>query len=130
MQEVIKFLHDSQVFYLATVEGGQPCLRPLGFVMEYQGKLCFGTNNKKDMFKQMQANPYIAICATVGTNFLRINGTFAGVPDREAKEKALAELPFLQTMYAADDGIFEIFTIENADASFCDMKGGKRTVRL
>jgi uncharacterized pyridoxamine 5'-phosphate oxidase family protein len=38
IKEVIQFLFDAKVFYLAAAEGDQPRLRPLGFVMDYEGK--------------------------------------------------------------------------------------------
>ena len=41
MKEVLNFLNKVGVYYLATEEGDQPRVRPLGFVMEWQGKLTF-----------------------------------------------------------------------------------------
>jgi uncharacterized pyridoxamine 5'-phosphate oxidase family protein len=131
MEDIIQFLQKTQVFYLATVEGNQPRVRPMGFVMNYGGKLSFCTNNKKDMFKQIQANPKIEICAGAPDGkWLRICGTVVFNPDRAAKEKALEIMPPLKNMYSADDGIFEIFHFEKASAVFSDMQGGKRDVAI
>jgi uncharacterized pyridoxamine 5'-phosphate oxidase family protein len=131
MEEVIQFLQKAQVFYLATVEESQPRVRPMGFVMNYEGKLSFCTNNKKDMFKQIQANPKIEICAsTPEGKWLRICGTVAFNPARAAKEKALEIMPPLKSMYSVDDGIFEIFHFEKAAAVFSDMQGGKKEVAI
>jgi uncharacterized pyridoxamine 5'-phosphate oxidase family protein len=131
MEEIIKFLQDCKVFFLATAEGDQPRVRPMGFVMNYNGKLSFGTNNKKDMFKQMKANPKIEICASSQDGkWLRICGSVAFNPDRAAKEKALEIVPILKNMYSADDGIFEIFHFEKAIAVFSDMQGGKKEINL
>ena len=131
MEEIIQFLQKAQTFFLATAEGEQPRVRPMGFVMNYEGKLSFGTNNKKEMFKQMQANPKIEICASTSDGkWLRICGTVAFNPDRAAKEKALEIVPFLKSMYSVDDGIFEIFHFEKATAIFSDMQGGKKEVAI
>ena len=75
MKEVMDFLKTNKVFYLATTSGDQPHVRPMGFVMEYDGKLAFGTSNQKDMYKQLTANPNVEICC-VAANYdtLRICG--------------------------------------------------------
>ena len=103
----------------------------MGFVMIYEGKLSFSTNNKKDMYKQMKANPKIEICAsTPDGKWLRICGNAGFNPNRAAKEKALDTMPVLKNMYSADDGIFEIFHFENAQAVFSDMQGGRKEVKI
>jgi uncharacterized pyridoxamine 5'-phosphate oxidase family protein len=132
MQDVIRFLLDNKVFYLATADGDQPRVRPMGFVMEYKGKLCFSTNNKKDMFKQMKANPRVEISAAASDGqTLRITGSAGFLPsDRDARIKALETMPGLKNMYSADDGIFEIFYIEKALAVFSGRGGEKREVRI
>ncbi|MDR2029213.1 MAG: pyridoxamine 5'-phosphate oxidase family protein, partial [Treponema sp.] len=63
IEEIIKFLLENKVFFLATIQGDQPRVRPMGFVMEYEGKLSLCTNNRKDMYRQMKENPKIEICA-------------------------------------------------------------------
>ena len=131
MEEIIQFLQKAQTFFLATVEGSQPRVRPMGFVMNYEGKLSFCTNNKQDMFKQIKANPKIEICASAPDGkWLRICGTVAFNPDRAAKEKALEIMPLLKNMYSVDDGIFEIFHFEKAAAVFSDMQGGKKETAI
>ena len=59
MDEVLKFLTDNKVFYLATVNGDAPALRPFGFAMKYDNKLYFCTANTKNVYKQLKANPKI-----------------------------------------------------------------------
>jgi uncharacterized pyridoxamine 5'-phosphate oxidase family protein len=131
MREVIQFLLDNKVFFLATAEGDQPKVRPLGFVMEYDGKLCFCTNNRKDMFRQMKANPKVEICASAPDGqVLRITGKAGFLSDRNARVKALELMLMLKGMYSADDGIFEIFCVEKAVAVFDNLQGDKREVRI
>jgi uncharacterized pyridoxamine 5'-phosphate oxidase family protein len=130
MEEILKFLQECKIFYLATVENDQPRVRPMGFVMNYEGKLSFGTSNKKDVFKQMKANPKVEICASTAGKWLRICGSVGFNPNKAAKEKALELSPILKNMYSADDGVFEIFHFENATATFTDMQGGKKEVKI
>jgi uncharacterized pyridoxamine 5'-phosphate oxidase family protein len=130
MKEIIDFLQESKMFFLATAEADQPRVRPMGFVMEYNGKLCFCTNNTKKMFAQMKANPKIEICASCGPKWLRITGTVAFCPEKTAKEKALEISPRLRNVYKADDGIFEIFYFEQAKAVFADMQGGGKEITI
>ncbi|MDR3249150.1 MAG: pyridoxamine 5'-phosphate oxidase family protein [Treponema sp.] len=131
MEEILKFLQDNKVFFLATVDGDQARVRPMGFIMIYNGKLTFGTNNKKPMFAQIKANPKIEICSCNADGaWLRVSGKVAFNPDRAAKEKALEVSPNLKRMYSPDDGVFELFHFESARAVFNDMKGGNREVQI
>lgn len=132
MDEVLKFLAECKTFYLATVDGDQPHVRPLGVAFEYEGKIAFTTNNTKDMFKQMKANPKVEFCACKPDGqYLRVTGTVAFDKSTDAaRTKALEVAPVLQNMYKVDDGIFEIFTLAGGTATFADMKGGSRTVQL
>lgn len=132
MDEVLKFLAECGTFYLATVEGDQPQLRPLGVAFEFEGKLAFTTNNTKDMWRQMKANPKVAFCGCKeGGQYLRITGTVAFDKSTDAaRAKALEVAPVLKGMYSVGDGKFEIFTLESGTATFADMQGGSRTVQL
>jgi uncharacterized pyridoxamine 5'-phosphate oxidase family protein len=66
METVVTFLNGAKTFYLATidVDGNQPRVRPMGFVMSYKGRLYMATSSTKDMYRQMRLNPKIEISAT------------------------------------------------------------------
>ena len=131
MNEIIKFLNENSPFYLATMDGDLPKVRPFGFVMEFDGKLCFCTNNKKKVFQQMQVNPNIEICTTSKTmESLRLKGKAVPFTSKESRQAALDAEPFLKNMYSVDDSIFEILYIENAEATISDMKGASRTIKF
>jgi uncharacterized pyridoxamine 5'-phosphate oxidase family protein len=130
MQEVLKFLAESKVFFLATADGNQPRVRPLGFFMEHGGKLCFCTSNQKDMYKQMKANPQVEICALVGRDFMRVAGKAVFVTSAASKQKALEVMPPLSAKYSVDDKIFEIFAIEEASVTTIDAGGAKKERKL
>jgi uncharacterized pyridoxamine 5'-phosphate oxidase family protein len=126
MQEVLKFLAESKVFFLATVDGNQPRVRPIGFYMEHGGKLCFCTSNQKDMFKQMKANPQVEFCALVERDIMRIAGKAVFVTSAESRQKALETMPALGAKYSVDDKIFEIFALEEATVTTLDASGAKK----
>ena len=126
MKEVLEFLSRAKVFFLATDEGGQPRVRPLGFAMEYGGKLTLCTNNQKPMYKQMKDNPRVEIAAFDGQgNTLRICGKAVFATTPESQEKALEFMPDLRKMYAVGDGKFEVFYIDEAKAVRSTMTGEK-----
>ena len=63
MSKVNVFLNETGVFFLATVDGNQPKLRPLGAHIEVDGKIIFGVGDFKNVYKQMVANPLVEIVA-------------------------------------------------------------------
>jgi uncharacterized pyridoxamine 5'-phosphate oxidase family protein len=129
MEKIFQFLKDCKVFFLATSDGDQARVRPMGFVMVYEGKLCFCTNNKKPMSRQMKANPRVELCATTpDRKTLRVSGAVAFHSSVAVKEKALEVAPQLKRMYSADDGVFEVFYLENGVAIFSDMEGGREEI--
>ncbi|HHW06140.1 MAG TPA: pyridoxamine 5-phosphate oxidase [Clostridia bacterium] len=132
MDEVLAFLTENRVFYVATVDGSLPRVRPFGFVMNYDGKLCFCTNNQKEVYRQLQVNPNLEISATSadGTKWLRLRGKAVFITSRETKKAALDHMPSLRSMYSEDDDIFEIFYADQAEATFADLTGNSRTVKL
>ncbi len=131
MDEVLKFLEDAKTFYLATADGSQPRVRPLGAVCSIEGKLYICTNNTKAMYAQMTANPKVEISAAgPDGRWLRLTCEVAA-DERESSRKAMLDaLPMLQSMYKADDGIFEVFYLYNATAVINSFSGENRVVKL
>ncbi|SMC46861.1 pyridoxamine 5'-phosphate oxidase family protein [Sporomusa malonica] len=130
MNEVFNFLQDCGIFFVSTVDGNQPRVRPFSFAMEHEGKLCFATSNQKPFYAQLMANPNIEICASKNGRWLRLSGKAVFCTTKEAKAQALDALPMLKQMYSVEDEIFEIFYLENAIANFCSMTGESKTVNL
>jgi uncharacterized pyridoxamine 5'-phosphate oxidase family protein len=128
MKEVLDFFAECKQFFMATTDGTAPRVRPMGLVFDYKGKLYFGTNNKKQVWKQLKANPQMEICASTGKKWLRISGKIAFDPDKAAREKAL--MPGLKSMYSADDGLFEVFYFESAIGAFEEMAGTKKEIKI
>ena len=66
IERVYEFLNTAQTYYLATVEGDQPRVRPFGTALLYDGKLYIQTGKVKPVSKQLAANPKAEICAFHG----------------------------------------------------------------
>ena len=131
MNEILEFLRKAGVFYLATNDGNQPHVRPLGFVMEHEGKLAFCTSNEKSMYRQMAANPNVEICC-INADYvtLRITGVVVFATSEETQRKVLEAMPSLSGLYAVGDGKFEIFLLREGQAVIAGMGGDKRVLDL
>ena len=130
MDEILKFLQDTKVFYLATADGDQPCVRPLGFVMERNGKLVFSTSGKKAMCQKLKQNNKVEICAYNGKETLRLRGDICFITSPETQQAALDAAPFLARSYAVNDGVFELYEFNSGTATFSDLAGNIRAKDL
>ena len=117
MEEVVKFLKDANTYYLATVEGDQPRVRPFGTAHIFEGKLYIQTGKVKEVSKQLHVNPKAEICAFKGGEWIRIAGELVEDDRREARQSMLDDYPGLKKMYSADDGNTEVFYLKNATAT-------------
>lgn len=118
MERVEKFLKDADVYYLATMEGDQPRVRPFGTAHIFEGKLYIQTGKVKEVYKQLKENPKAEICACIKDQWLRVSGELIEDDRREARQSMLDDYPSLQSMYSADDGNTEVFYFQNATAVF------------
>ena len=128
MQEVYEFLKKAQTYYLATVEGDQPRVRPFGTVAIFEGKLYIQTGKAKDVSKQLQINPKAEICAFMDGTWLRVAGTLVRDDRREAKVHMLDCYPELKAMYSADDDNTEVLFLKDATATFASFTAAPKTV--
>ena len=133
MNSAYDYLKSNPVFHLATVEEGKGRVRPFGFVMKRNGLLYFCTNTKKDVYKQLAANPEIEI-SDKGTDdtWLRVRGRIAFDASREAKAQAFAEAPNLLRIYpkGADEEVFITFYFEDAKATLFSFSKPPETLPL
>lgn len=119
MKRTYQFLKDAGTFYLATIDEGQPRVRPFGAVCIYNNRLYICTNNKKDCFKQMLKNDKIEISAMYKGDWIRLTGTVVADGDSKAREAMLEANPSLRKFYSNEDGLFEVLFLTNAKATFC-----------
>jgi len=131
MKEALDFLKESGTFYLATIEGDQPRVRPFGAAFEYEGKLYIVTNNTKNCFKQMLENPKVEISSmNKKGQWIRIAGEVSNDDTREVKEVAFEAYPFLKSMYNIDDGIFAVLYFTKGTATISSVNGESETFSL
>lgn len=119
MEEILAYLKECGTFYLATMQGDQPRVRPFGAVTEFEGKLYIVTNNKKKVFKQLLDNPKLEITCVIRDSWLRLGAEAVHDDRKAAREKMLADNPGLSGMYSADDGLMEVLYLKNATATIC-----------
>ncbi|MBP1998349.1 pyridoxamine 5'-phosphate oxidase family protein [Peptostreptococcus canis] len=123
--KVLDFLKQAKVFYAATVDGDQPRVRPLGFVMDYNGKLCFYVDSRANMYKQMQINPKMEISAIdEKMNTLRLTGKAVFLNSEDAQAKALEVFPMLAKMgYKVGLEAFQVYSLEDIKMSYTSLMG-------
>ena len=130
MQEVYDFLKKCGTYYLATVENGQPRVRPFGTVSMFENKLYLQTGKSKDVFKQLCENPKVELCALADGCWLRVSGTLV-CDDRTAPQKFLLDqYPELQTMYQPDDGNTAVLYFQNASATLYSFTSEPRQLSI
>lgn len=130
MNKVTQFLSDAKTFYLATTEKDQPRVRPFGAVSEFEGKLYICTNNKKPVFAQILENPKVEISGMSNGKWIRLAGSLAADPRKEAKKAMLDANPSLNNMYNLDDGIFEVLYFTEGTATISSFKGENEVITL
>ena len=130
MEKVAEFLKEAGTYYLATVDGDQPRVRPFGTVNIFEGKLYIQTGKVKDVSKQIHKNPKVELCAFKDGDWLRVAGTLVEDDRVEARQSMLDAYPSLQAMYKADDGNTEVFYIQDATATFSSFTKAPETVKF
>ena len=125
MKKVVEFLTANPVQYLATVgRDGRAKCRPFMFCFEENGRLWFCTNSTKDVYKDMQANPYVEVSvSSPGYAWLRLNGRAVFENNRAANETCLNN-PIVRSQYqTADNPIFEVFYLDDPHGVIADFSG-------
>lgn len=120
IEKVSEFLDKTRTYYLATVDGDQPRVRPFGTVLVYDGKLYIQTGKVKPVSKQLAANPKAEICAFDGQTgtWLRISGELINDDSRDVKVAMLEKYPDLKAMYNPDDDNTQVLFFKDATATF------------
>ena len=127
MNEVYEFLKKCGTYYLATVEGDQPRVRPFGTVDLFEGKLYIQTGKVKDVAKQMKANPKVEISGMAEGKWIRLAAEAVLDERVEAQTHMLESYPSLQRMYQPGDGNTEVYYLKNAKAQICSFADAPRT---
>ncbi len=130
MKKIENFLKEAGTYYLATMDGDQPRVRPFGTVNIFDEKLYIQTGKSKAVSKQIHANPKVEICACTGNDWLRVTGLLIEDDRIEAKQSMLDAYPSLKSMYSADDGNTEVFYFKDATATFSSFTKEPETIKF
>jgi len=117
MEQIYTFLKEAGVYYLATMEGDQPRVRPFGTVLIYEGKLYIQTGKVKPVSKQIAENPKVEICAFNGQAWIRVAGELAADERVEAKKAMLDEYTNLRAMYDENDDNTQVLYFKSGVAT-------------
>ena len=113
MKEVCKFLKECQTYYLATVEGNEPKVRPFGTINIFEDKLYIQTGKSKNVSKQIQNNNNVEICGFNNGMWIRVSGKLIRDDRVEAKKAMLDAYPNLRGMYNENDENTEVLYFDN-----------------
>ncbi len=118
MEQVCKFLKDAGTYYLATVDGDQPRVRPFGTVNIFENKLYIQTGKGKDVAKQINTNGKVEISAMVKGEWIRVAGKLVLDERVEAQESMLDSYPSLREMYTTGpEGNTAVYYFESGKAT-------------
>jgi len=128
MERICNFLKEAGVYYLATVEGDQPRVRPFGTANIFEGKLYIQTGKVKPTSRQLLANPKAEICAFLNGTWVRIAGELVEDDRVEARKSMLDAYPNLRSMYDENDGNTQVFYFQNATATISSFTAAPETI--
>lgn len=131
MQKVYEFLKEVGTYYVATVDGDSPRVRPFGTVNVYDGKLYIQSGKKKEFAKQVAKNNKVEICAMRGDNeWLRLSGELIEDDRVEARKSMLDAYPSLRAMYDENDGNTVVYYFKNAVATISSFVHAPETIEF
>ena len=130
IEKVYKFLDEAKTYFLATVEGDQPRVRPFGTVLLSDGKLYIQTGKIKEVSKQIATNPKVEICAFKDGKWLRVSGELVNDENRDIRVAMLEKMPELKGMYSVDDGNMQMFYFIHGKAVFSSFTSAPETIEF
>ena len=117
MERVYDFFKKAKTYYLATVEGDQPHVRPFGTIDLFEGRLYIQTGKSKAVARQFKVNPRLEMCAMEGGRWLRVSAEAVLDERIEAQKHMIEAYPELSGMYQPGDGNTEVYYLKNAIAT-------------
>jgi uncharacterized pyridoxamine 5'-phosphate oxidase family protein len=125
MREIVEFLNENINGFLATLEDGKPRVRPYQFMLEDEGKLCFSTNNTKEVCQQLKINPSMEFSASNKQGgWIRLNGDVKFSNDLKLKQKILAKSEIVRSIYQTPENpTFEVFYLDHGFAQIMESPG-------
>ena len=130
IEKIYQFLSEAGTYYLATVEGDQPRVRPFGTALLCGGKLYIQTGKVKPVSKQIGANPKVELCAFKDGKWLRLAGVLSEDDNRDVKVAMLEKMPSLANMYSPDDGNMQMLYFKCGSATISSFTEAPVTINF
>ena len=130
MKNVYEFIKNAGTYFLATVEGDQPRVRPFGTIDLFEDKLYIQTGKVKEVSKQIQANPKVELSAFAEGKWIRVAGTLVRDDRVEAKAHMLDQYPNLKAMYSAEDDNTEVLYFKDAVATISSFTEAPKVIEF
>lgn len=128
------FFRNNPLGVMATTEDGTPRTRVFQLLWtDDQNRCFFCTSNKKDVFTQLQKNPFASFCAWNPKTFetVSVSGAVHFMQDRALKSRALDENPSIKGIYQSPDNPdFEVFCLAVQEIRQFDFTHGTSSQRL
>ena len=130
MKEVYEFLKECEVYYLATIDGDKPKVRPFGTIEIFENRLYIQTGKKKDVYKQIEINRNVELCAFKDGKWIRVEGKL--IPDNrmEAKKDMLDKNPDLRRMYSEFDDNTIVLYFESGTATIYSFVSEPKVIKF
>lgn len=128
-KKVYEFLEDAKTFYLATMEGNLPRVRPYGAMLFFEGKnyiMAFGQTNAT---RQIAANQKAEICAFKGRT-LRIECKLVEDNRPEVGKALVDKMPVLKPVLGENGESGVMYYLKDATANFFKMMELDETVKF
>ena len=130
MEEVQEFIKSCGVYYLATIDGDTPRVRPFGTAEIFENHLYIQTGKKKDVFKQIEKNPKVELCCFKEGKWLRLSGELVLDDRTEAKKDMLDKNPNLRGMYNENDDNTAVLYFKDAVATISSFAGEPKVIKF
>ncbi len=131
MKRVYNFLKQAEIYYLATVDGDQPRVRPFGTVNIFDNKLYIQTGKGKAVNEQIVANSKVELCAMKGDEWIRVSGTLVADDRVEAGEAMLDAYPNLRNMYTTgENGNSVVYYFKDATVVIASFSHAPETINF
>lgn len=117
MNKIVEELKKVRVFFIATIDGDKPKVRPFSSVAEFEGNAYICTGRFKETYKQLSNNPHIELSGMYdGGTWLRVSATVEEDNRIEAEQAVLNDPTGPSQLYKAGDGRFVVFKLTNVKA--------------
>ena len=114
MNKIVEELKKVKIFYIATVEGDQPRVRPFSSVAEFEGYAYLCTGNQKNIYHEISKNNKVELSGMYdGGTWLRVSATLVEDNRIEVQEAVLNDPTGPSQLYKPGDGRFITYKLEN-----------------